>query len=153
MLMQDGKVIAYVSWQLKPHEQNYPTHDSKLVAVVFALKMLRHYLNGKTCQIFTDHKSLKYIVSQKELNLRQRRWVELLKDYNCTIEYHSDKTNVVADALSRKVIRNLHYIRAIRMSLLMKLRRLGVELSLDTLGGILATLKIRPLFIERIVQA
>jgi hypothetical protein len=82
VLMQDGKVVAYASRQLKVHEKNYPTHDLELAAVVFALKIWRHYLYGEKCTIFTDHKSLKYLLTQKELNLRQRRWVELLKDYD-----------------------------------------------------------------------
>ncbi|XP_050222329.1 uncharacterized protein LOC126672422 [Mercurialis annua] len=94
VLMQHGKVIAYASRQLKKHEVNYPTHDLELVAVVFALKIWRHYLYGATCEIFTDHKSLKYIFDQHELNLRQRRWLELLKDYDCTIQYHPGKANV-----------------------------------------------------------
>ena len=85
VLMQDGKVIAYVSRQLKTHEQNYPTHDLELVAVVFALKISRHYLYGESCDIFTYHKSLKYILTQKDLNLRQRRWLELIKDYDMNI--------------------------------------------------------------------
>jgi len=102
VLMQHGKVIAYASWQLKKHEQNYPTHDLEMAAVIFALKIWRHYLYGETCEIFTDHKSLKYIFQQRDLNLRQRRWTELLKDYDCTIQYHPGKANVVADALSRK---------------------------------------------------
>ena len=80
VLMQDGKVLAYASKQLKPYEQNYPTHDLELAAVVFALKIWRHYLYGEKCRIFTDHKSLKYLLTQKELNLRQRRWLELFKD-------------------------------------------------------------------------
>ena len=104
MLMQDGKVVAYVSRQLKPHEQNYPTHDLELTAVVFSLKIWRHYLYGENCRIFTDHKSLKYLLTQKELNLRQRRWLELFKDYDYIIDYHPGKANVVADALSRKMI-------------------------------------------------
>ena len=104
VLMQDGKVVAYASRQLKPHEQNYPTHDLELAAVVFALKIWRHYLYGEKCRIFTDHKSLKYLLTQKDLNLRQRRWLELLKDYDCIIDYHPGKANVVADALSRKMI-------------------------------------------------
>ena len=83
---------------------NYPTYDLELAANVHALKTSRHYLYGKTFQIFTDHKSLKYIPTQKELNLRQRRWIELLKDYDCIIDYHPGKVNVVADALSRKTI-------------------------------------------------
>ena len=104
VLMQDGKVVAYASRQLKPHEQNYPTHDLELAAVVFALKIWRYYLYGEKCRIFTDHKSLKYLLTQKYLNLRQRRWLELLKDYDCIIDYHPGKANVVADALSRKMI-------------------------------------------------
>ena len=101
VLIQNGRVIAYASRQLKKHETNYPTHDLELVVVVFALKIWRHYLYGETCQIFMDHKSLKYLLTQKELNLRQRRWLELIKDYELIIEYHLGKANVVADALSR----------------------------------------------------
>ena len=104
VLMQDGKVMAYASRQLKPHEQNYPTHDLELAAVVFSLKIWRHYLYGEKCRIYTDHKSLKYLLTRKELNLRQRRWLELFKDYDCIIDYHLEKANVVADALSRKVM-------------------------------------------------
>ena len=95
-------MIVYASHQLKKHEKNYPTHDLELAAVVFALKIWRHYLYDVPYQIFTDHKSLQYIFTQKELNLRQRRWLELIKDYDCIIEYHPRKANVVADALSRK---------------------------------------------------
>jgi hypothetical protein len=102
VLMQEGKVIAYASRQLRKHEKNYPTHDLELAAVVHALKIWRHYMIGNKCKIFTDHKSLKYIFTQKELNLRQRRWLELIKDYDLEIQYHPGKANVVADALSCK---------------------------------------------------
>ncbi|GJS60105.1 reverse transcriptase domain-containing protein [Tanacetum coccineum] len=102
VLMQKEKVIAYASRQLKIHEKNYTTHDLELGAVVFALKMWRHYLYGTKCVVFTDHKSLQHILDQKELNMRQRRWLELLSDYDCEIRYHPGKANVVADALSRK---------------------------------------------------
>ncbi|GKB31188.1 putative reverse transcriptase domain-containing protein [Tanacetum coccineum] len=102
VLMQNEKVIAYASRQLKIHEKNYTTHDLELRAVVFALKMWRHYLYGTRCTVFTDHKSLQHILDQKELNMRQRRWLELLSDYDCDIRYHPGKANVVADALSRK---------------------------------------------------
>ncbi|GKD71380.1 putative reverse transcriptase domain-containing protein, partial [Tanacetum coccineum] len=102
MLMQREKVIAYASRQLKVHEENYATHDLELRAVVFALRLWRHYLYGTKCVIFTDHKSLQYILNQKELNMRQRRWIELLSDYDCEIRYHPGKANVVADALSQK---------------------------------------------------
>ncbi|KAD5803037.1 hypothetical protein E3N88_14397 [Mikania micrantha] len=102
VLMQRKKVIAYASRQLKTHEKNYTTHDLELGAVVFALKIWRHYLYGTNCVIYTDHKSLQHILDQKVLNMRQRRWVELLSDYDCEIRYHPGKANVVADALSRK---------------------------------------------------
>jgi hypothetical protein len=95
VLIQNEKVIAYASRLLKPHEQNYPTHDLELVAIVHALKIWRHYLIGNKCHIFTDHKSLKYIFTQPDLNLRQRRWLELIKDYDLEIHYHPGKANVV----------------------------------------------------------
>ena len=103
VLIQDGKVVAYASRQLKPHEQNYPTHDLELAVVVFALKIWRHYLYGEKCRIFTNHKSMKYLLTQKYLNLRQHLWLELFKYYDCIIDYHPGKANVVADALSRKM--------------------------------------------------
>jgi hypothetical protein len=100
VLMQDGRVVAYASRQLRKHEVNYPTHDLELAAVVHALKIWRHYLMGKMCELYTDHKSLKYIFTQSNLNLRQRRSLELIKDYDLGINYHPGKANVVADALS-----------------------------------------------------
>nr|GEZ28763.1 putative reverse transcriptase domain-containing protein [Tanacetum cinerariifolium] len=102
VLMQKEKVIAYASRQLKVHEKNYTTHDLELGAVVLALKMWRHYLYGTKCVVFTDNKSLQHILDHKELNMRQRRWLELLSDYDCEIRYHTGKANVVADVLSRK---------------------------------------------------
>ncbi|GKA46530.1 putative nucleotidyltransferase, ribonuclease H [Tanacetum coccineum] len=102
VFMQREKVIAYASRQLRKNEENYTTHDLELGAVVFALRLWRHYLYGTKCTVYTDHKSLQYILDQKELNMRQRRWIELLSDYDCVIRYHPGKANVVADALSRK---------------------------------------------------
>lgn len=102
VLMQRQKVIAYASRQLRKHEENYTTHDLELGAVVFALRLWRHYLYGTKCTVYTNHKSLQYILDQKEFNMRQRRWIELLSDYDCDIRYHPGKANVVADALSRK---------------------------------------------------
>jgi hypothetical protein len=102
VLQQNSKVIAYASRQLKKHEENYTTHDLELGAVVFALKLWRHYLYGVKFTVYTDHKSLKHIFDQKQLNMRQRRWLELLNDYDCEILYTPGKGNVVADALSRK---------------------------------------------------
>jgi hypothetical protein len=114
---------------LKTYERNYPTHDLELAAVVFALKIWRHYLYGERYKIYTDHKSLKYFFTQKELNMRQRRWLELLKDYDCTINYHPGKANVVADALSRKNIAgSVSAMFTRKKELLLDLERAGVEM-------------------------
>ncbi|GJV26850.1 putative reverse transcriptase domain-containing protein, partial [Tanacetum coccineum] len=117
VLMQQGKVIAYASRQLKKHEKNYTTHDLELGAVVFALKIWRHYLYGTKSVIYTDHKSLQYIFDQKDLNMRQRRWIELLSDYECEIKYHPGKANVVADALSRKERLKPRRVRAMSITI------------------------------------
>ncbi|GJY12824.1 putative reverse transcriptase domain-containing protein, partial [Tanacetum coccineum] len=117
VLMQREKVIAYASRQLKVHEKNYTTHDLELGSVVFALKIWRHYLYGTRCTVFTDHKSLQHILDQKELNMRQQRWLELLSDYDCDIRYHPGKANVVADALSRKERDEPLRVRALVMTI------------------------------------
>ena len=123
---------------------SYPVHDLELAAVVFALKIWRHYLYGETFQIYTEHKSLKYLMTQKELNMRQRQWMELLKDYDCTIEYHPGKANVVADALSRKSGSSMAHLRVDRMGDLIALRSLNVGLQVNEYGVLLATLQVRP---------
>ena len=102
VLMQQGKVIAYASRKLKSHEQNYPTYELELAVVVFVLKTWRHYLYGEKFEVYFDHKSLKYIFTQRDLNSRQRRWMETMEDYDFTLHYHPRKVNVIADALSRK---------------------------------------------------
>ena len=104
VLMQRDKVIAYASRQLKPNEENYPTHDLELGDVVFSLKIWRHYLYGVKCTIFTDRKSLKYLMDPQNLNIRQMKWLDVLKDYDCEILYHPRKANVVADALIRNPV-------------------------------------------------
>ncbi|GJS26139.1 reverse transcriptase domain-containing protein [Tanacetum coccineum] len=122
VLMQRGKVIAYASRQLKTHEKNYTMHDLELGAVVFALKTWRHYLYGTKSVIYTDHKSLQHIFDQKELNMRQRRWIELFSDYECEIRYHPGKANVVADALSRKERLKPRRVRAMAVTIQIGMR-------------------------------
>ncbi|GJT58496.1 putative reverse transcriptase domain-containing protein [Tanacetum coccineum] len=131
VLMQREKVIAYASRQLKIHEKNYTTHDLELGAVVFALKIWRHYLYGTKCTVFTDHKSLQHILDQKELNMRQRRWLELLSDYDCEIRYHPGKANVVADALSRKERIKPLRVRALVMTIGLDLPKRILEAQIE----------------------
>ncbi|GJS91068.1 putative reverse transcriptase domain-containing protein [Tanacetum coccineum] len=141
VLMQREKVIAYASRQLKIHEKNYTTHDLELGAVVFALKIWRHYLYGTKCTVFTDHKSLQHILDQKELNMRQRRWLELLSDYDCEIRYHPGKANVVADALSRKERIKPLRVRALVMTI-------GLDLP-NGFGGSIEARKPKTSILER----
>ena len=100
--MQFGRIVAYGSWRLKNHERNYPTHDMELAPIAFALNIWCHYLYGEQFEVFSYHKSLKYIFTQRDLNMRQRRWMEFLEDYDFTLHYHPGKENMVADALNRK---------------------------------------------------
>jgi len=152
--MQDGKVITYASRQLKPCEKNYPTHDLKLAVVVFALKIWRRYLYGSPCKIFTDHKSLKYIFTQKELNLRQRKWLELLKDYDLQIQYHPGKANVVADTLSRKTQHSVNAMKVMQLGIVRDLESMGVELVFpEELGLFLGSLVVQPTLLYEIKQA
>ena len=153
VLMQHGCVIVYASRQLKSHEVNYQVHDLELAAVVFALRVWQHYLYGSYVQIFTDHKSLKYLMSQKELNMRQRRWVELIKDYDCVIDYHPGKANVVVDALSRKgkIIKNDMEIK--EHESIVELKKMGLQLSVGPKGSLLAQLKIRFVLRDKVLVA
>ncbi|KAL0545763.1 hypothetical protein IC582_015655 [Cucumis melo] len=151
VLMQEVKVIAYTSRQLKKHECNYPTHDLELAAVVLALKIWRHYLFSEKCHIFTYHKSLKYIFDQKELNLRQRQCLELIKDYDCTIEYHPGKANVVEDALSRKSRLPKSALYGIRASLLSELRGFKAVMTAESSGSLLAQFHVRSSLVAEIV--
>jgi hypothetical protein len=139
--MQEGKVVAYSSHQLKVHEKNYPTHDLELAAVVHALKTWRHYLYGQKCGIYTDHKSRKYIFTQSELNMRQRRWLELIKDYELEIHYHSGKANMVADALSRKSQVNMLAAHPMPFELAKEFDRLSLGFLNNTQG---VTVELEP---------
>ncbi|GJR28602.1 putative reverse transcriptase domain-containing protein, partial [Tanacetum coccineum] len=124
VLMQRGKVIAYASRQLKIHEKNYTIHDLELGVVVFALKTWRHDLYGTKSVIYTDHKSLQHIFDQKELNMHQKRWIELFSDYECEIRYYPGKANVVADALSRKERVKPKRVRAMAMIIQSRVKRM-----------------------------
>ena len=124
----------------------------ELAAIIHALKTWRHYLYGETFHIFTDHKSLKYIPTQKELNLRQRRWIELLKDYNCTIDYHLEKSNMVADALSRKAVKRVAGMIEHHLNLLISLQAMNLSLSVYD-GMLLTTMRARPQLLEDVRQA
>jgi hypothetical protein len=147
--MQEGKVAAYASRQLKKHEVNYPTHDIELASVVHALKTWRHYLMGKRCEVFTDHKSLKYMFTQKELNMRQRRWLELIKDYDLSLQYHPGKANVVADALSRKSYVNCLSTEELPEDLCKGLKDLSLEVVPE---GFVASLIVQPTLMDRIKE-
>nr|ABF96299.1 retrotransposon protein, putative, Ty3-gypsy subclass, expressed [Oryza sativa Japonica Group] len=150
VLMQDGKVVAYASRQLRPHEKNYPTHDIELAAVVHALKIWRHYLFGTRTEVYTDHKSLKYIFTQPDLNMRQRRWLELIKDYDMGIHYHPGKANVVVDALSGKGYCNATEGRQLPLELCKEFERLN----LGIVGrGFVAALEAKPTLIDQVREA
>ncbi|XP_049367958.1 uncharacterized protein LOC125832810 [Solanum verrucosum] len=156
VLMQKGKAVAYASRELKAHERNYPTHDLELAAVVFVLKLWRHYLYGVHCEVFTDHRSLQYICTQRDLNLRQRRWLELLKDYDMTILYHPGKANVVANALSRKTpnMGSLAAISVERRPLVRDVQRLFDSMVRfrvsEESGGVFAFIEARSSLMEQI---
>nr|ABA97145.1 retrotransposon protein, putative, Ty3-gypsy subclass [Oryza sativa Japonica Group] len=152
VLMQDGKVVSYASRQLRPHEGNYPTHDLELAAVVRALKIWRHYLIGNRCEVYTDHKSLKYIFTQPDLNLRQQRWLELIKDYDMGIHYHPGKANVVVDALSRKSYCNVAWVEQLCCEVQRDLEHLNLGI---VEHGFVVALEAQPTLVEqvRIAQA
>jgi hypothetical protein len=130
--MQDGQVVSYASRQLSKHEENYPTHDLELATVVHALKILRHYLIGHRCEIYNDHKSLRYIFTQTDLNLRQHRWLQLIKDYAVGINYHPGKAKVIADALSRNKYCNTTIARRMRQELHQEIRYLNLAMVNET---------------------
>ena len=144
--------MAYGSWKLKNHEQNYPAHDMELAALVFALKIWRHYLYGEQFEVFSDHKSLKYIFTQRDLNMRQRRWMEFLEDYDFTLHYHPSKANVVADALSRKsqgVLASIASREWRMLEIVGQFRLQYDEQAQGTLGSMMAT----PSLLSRVIES
>jgi hypothetical protein len=150
VIMQDNRVIAYVSRALRPHEQNYPTHDLELAAVVHALKIRSHYLMGTRCNIYTDHKSLKYIFTQTDLNMRQRRWLELIKDYDLEMHYHPRKANVAADALSRKSQCNCMVMDSRINTLCYELSKMRIKV---IPSGTLTYISVEPTLLDQIILA
>jgi hypothetical protein len=149
VLMQEGRVIAYASRQLRRHEERYPTHDLELAVVVDSLKIWRHYLLGNICHIYTDHKSLKYIFTQSELNMRQRRWLVLIKDYELEIHYHPSKANVVADALSHKASCHCLTARTSDTTLCQEMEKLNLGMIQH---GTLNQLKLESILLQRLLM-
>jgi hypothetical protein len=150
VLIQNNRVIAYASRALWTHEQNYPTHDLELAAVIHALKIWRHYLMGTKCNIYTDHKSLKYIFTQADLNMRQRRWLELIKDYDLEVHYHPGKANLVVDAFSRKAHCHCLSIEAFNETLCWEMRKLNLEIIPQ---GSLNHIAVEPTLQDSIIRA
>jgi hypothetical protein len=139
---------------LKTYERNYPTHGLELAAVVFTLKIWQHYLYSERCEIYTDHKSLKYFITKKEFNMHQRRWLELLKDYYYTINYHPGKENVVADALSRKTIAgSVSTMFTMQKELLLDLEMAKVEMMVGEIQSYMSSLTLEPTLMEQIRTA
>ena len=151
VLMQSGKVVAYGSRQLKNHEQNYPTHDMELAAVVFSLNICCHYLYGEQFEVYSDYKSLKYIFTQWDLNMRQRRWMEFLEDYDFTLHYHPGKANVVADALSRKSQGALASLASRKWQMLETVGQFGLQYS-EQAQGTLGSLVATPSLLSRVIE-
>jgi hypothetical protein len=150
VLMQEGRVIAYASRQLHRQEEHYPTHNLELAAVVHALKICHHYLMGNTCHLYTDHKSLKYMFTQPELNMRQRRWLELIKYYDLEIHYHPGKANVVVDALSRKTSCHCFIVKTSDTTLCQEMEKLNLGMIKHET---LTQLKLESVLLQRIIDA
>ena len=150
--MQSGRVVAYGSRQLKNHEQNYPTHDMDLAVVVYALKIWCHYLYGEEFEVYSYHKSLKYILTQRDLNMRQRRWMEFLEDYEFTLHCHPGKANVVADVLSRKSRGVLASIASWEWRMLETMGQFGLQYSEQT-QGTLGSLVATPSLLSRVIES
>ena len=147
--MQNRQVVAYASRQLKVHDKNYPTHDLDLAAMVFVLKIWRHYLYGSKFEVLSDHMSLKYTFDQKGLNMRQSRWLEFLKNYDFQLSYHPGKANVVVDALSRKLL-HMSALMVKELELVEQLRDLSLGSELTSSGVKLGMFKLASNILEEI---
>ena len=152
VLMQFGRVVAYGSQKLKNHEQNYPTHDMELAAIIFALKIWFHYLYYEQFKVFSDHRSLKHIFTQRDLNMRQRRWMEFLEDYDFTLHYHPGKANMVANALSRKSRGVLASVASREWQMLEIMGQFGLQYSYQV-QGILGSLVATPSLLSRVIES
>ena len=150
--MQSGRVVAYGSRQLKNHERNYPTHDMDLATIVFALKIWPHYLYGEQFEVFLDHKSMKYIFTQRDLNMRQRRWMEYLEDYDFTLQYHPDKANVVVDVLSQKSREVLASVASLEWLMLETVGQFSLQYNEQT-QGVLGSLVATPFLLSKVIES
>jgi hypothetical protein len=150
VLMQDNRVIAYASRALQTHKQNYPTHDLELAVIIHALKLWRHHLMGTKYNIYTDHKSLKYIFTQADLNMRQRRWLELIKDYDLEVHYHPGKASMVEDALSRKSRCHCLSVEVFSNTLCWEMRKHNLEIVPQ---GSLNHIAVEPILQDSIIMA
>ena len=153
VLMQEGIVVAYGSRQLTTHERNYPTHDLELTKVIFALKIWRHYLYGEKFEVFSDHKHLKYLFTQKDLNLRQRRWMKFIEDYDFELYYHLGKANVVADTLSRKPVSSVASIAIREWEMLGTLNEFDLYLGEAVKSAALFSVVAKPTLVNRVLEA
>ena len=152
VLMHSGRVVAYGSRQLKNHERNYSTHDMELAAIVFTLKIWRHYLYGEQFEVFSDHKSLKCIFTQRNLNMRQRRWMKYLEDYDFTLHYQLGKANVVANALRRKSRGVLASVASREWQMLETMGQFSLQYY-DQAQGVLGRLVAAPSLLSRVIES
>ena len=152
VLMQSRRVVVYGSRQLKNHERNYPTHDMELATIVFALNIWHHCLYGEQFEVFSDHKNMKYIFTHRDLNMRQRRWMEFLEDYDFTLHYHLSKANVVADALSQKSRGVLASVASREWKMFEILGQLELQYN-DQAQGILRSLVATPSLLSRVMES
>ena len=152
VLMQSGRVVVYGSRQLKNHKKNYHTHDLELAATVFALNIWRHYLYGEHFEVFSDHKSPIYIFTQWDLNMKQRRWMEFLEEYDFTLHYHLGKANVVVDVLSRKSREALANIASREWQMLQTVGQFELQYN-EQAQGTLGSLVAMPSLLSRVIES